>query len=180
MLPARQEPVLDSSKYTAADVCITDQKLWVCDICGAFLSVYDSDRRLADHFGGKLHLGYMQIRDKLAKLQEKRNKNRKLDQYDERRSKERSRYHERESSHDQDQADSCDPEGGIMIEGAEIVTGTMIENMVGIMIALGLMILEVPTGHVQGLRNVPGIMIVTDKHEDKSSIKTILNAMIGF
>ncbi|XVF07008.1 hypothetical protein REPUB_Repub06bG0100600 [Reevesia pubescens] len=67
-LPARQEPVLDSLKYTAADVRITDQKLRVCDICGAFLSVYDSDRRLADHFGGKLHLGYMQIRDKLAEL----------------------------------------------------------------------------------------------------------------
>nr|GMD36189.1 putative RNA-binding protein Luc7-like 1 isoform X2 [Ipomoea batatas] len=70
-LPARQEPILDSSKYTAADVRITDQKLRVCDICGAFLSVYDSDRRLADHFGGKLHLGYMQIREKLAELQVK-------------------------------------------------------------------------------------------------------------
>ncbi|GKV47780.1 hypothetical protein SLEP1_g54644 [Rubroshorea leprosula] len=68
-LAARQEPVLDSSKYTAVDVRITDQKLCVCDICGAFLSVYDSDRRLADHFGGKLHLGYMQIHDKLAELQ---------------------------------------------------------------------------------------------------------------
>ncbi|CAI9090855.1 OLC1v1025723C1 [Oldenlandia corymbosa var. corymbosa] len=68
-LPTRQEPVADSSKYTAADVRITDQKLRVCDICGAFLSVYDSDRRLADHFGGKLHLGYMQIREKLAELQ---------------------------------------------------------------------------------------------------------------
>ncbi|GLU15886.1 hypothetical protein SLE2022_323420 [Rubroshorea leprosula] len=45
-LPARQEPVLDSSKYTAADVRImspTDSKLQVCDICGPFLSVYDSD-----------------------------------------------------------------------------------------------------------------------------------------
>ncbi|KAJ6348597.1 hypothetical protein OIU77_006220, partial [Salix suchowensis] len=68
-LPARQEPAADSSKYTAADVRITDQKLRVCDICGAFLSVYDSDRRLADHFGGKLHLGYMQIREKLTELQ---------------------------------------------------------------------------------------------------------------
>lgn len=27
-----------------------------------------SDRRLADHFGGKLHLGYMQIREKLVDL----------------------------------------------------------------------------------------------------------------
>ncbi|XP_026421669.1 putative RNA-binding protein Luc7-like 2 isoform X3 [Papaver somniferum] len=68
-LGARLEPLPDSSKYTAADVRITDQKLRVCDICGAFLSVYDSDRRLADHFGGKLHLGYMQIREKLAELQ---------------------------------------------------------------------------------------------------------------
>ncbi|XP_020587823.1 putative RNA-binding protein Luc7-like 2 isoform X3 [Phalaenopsis equestris] len=42
-LSARQEPSsVDSSKYTAADVRITDQKLRVCDICGAFLSVYDS------------------------------------------------------------------------------------------------------------------------------------------
>lgn len=68
-LAPRPEPAVDSAKYTAADVRITDQKLRVCDICGAFLSVYDSDRRLADHFGGKLHLGYMQIRDKLAELQ---------------------------------------------------------------------------------------------------------------
>ncbi|KAK9735825.1 hypothetical protein RND81_04G230900 [Saponaria officinalis] len=65
----RPEPVGDPAKFTAADVRITDQKLRVCDICGAFLSVYDSDRRLADHFGGKLHLGYMQIREKLAELQ---------------------------------------------------------------------------------------------------------------
>ncbi|CAN4105556.1 unnamed protein product [Withania somnifera] len=100
-LPVRQEPaVQDSSKYTAVDVRITDQKLRVCDICGAFLSVYDSDRRLADHFGGKLHLGYMQIREKLAELQEERNKKRKaIDEV--RRSKERrSRERERESSRD--------------------------------------------------------------------------------
>ncbi|WRX24529.1 Luc7-related - like 4 [Theobroma cacao] len=107
-LPARQEPVLDSSKYTAADVRITDQKLRVCDICGAFLSVYDSDRRLADHFGGKLHLGYMQIRDKLAELQEERNKSRKLDRHDDRRSKEQSKDCDRESSRDHDRGDSRD------------------------------------------------------------------------
>ncbi|XVE62152.1 hypothetical protein DITRI_Ditri06bG0095800 [Diplodiscus trichospermus] len=107
-LPARQEAVLDSSKYTAADVRITDQKLRVCDICGAFLSVYDSDRRLADHFGGKLHLGYIQIRDKLVELQEERNKSHKLDRYDDRRSKERSRDCDREPSRDRDRGDSRD------------------------------------------------------------------------
>lgn len=26
----------------------------MCDVCGAYLSVLDSDRRLADHFGGKV------------------------------------------------------------------------------------------------------------------------------
>ncbi|XP_061351182.1 uncharacterized protein LOC133296252 [Gastrolobium bilobum] len=105
-LPARQEPILDSSKYTAADVRITDQKLRVCDICGAFLSVYDSDRRLADHFGGKLHLGYMQIREKLAELQEERNKSRKTERHDDRRSKERSRDRDRESSRDREHVES--------------------------------------------------------------------------
>ncbi|CAN6314508.1 unnamed protein product [Urochloa humidicola] len=68
-LAPRPEPPSDPSKYTAADVRITDQKLRLCDICGAFLSVYDNDRRLADHFGGKLHLGYMLIREKLKELQ---------------------------------------------------------------------------------------------------------------
>ncbi|KAH0937105.1 hypothetical protein HID58_004566 [Brassica napus] len=63
-LTPRQEPVVDSTKFTAADVRITDQKLRLCDICGAFLSIYDNDRRLADHFGGKLHLGYMLIRQR--------------------------------------------------------------------------------------------------------------------
>ncbi|KAH7109267.1 hypothetical protein B0J11DRAFT_512923 [Dendryphion nanum] len=38
------------------------QKLQVCDVCGAYLSRLDNDRRLADHFYGKLHLGYAQMR----------------------------------------------------------------------------------------------------------------------
>ncbi|KAK4428299.1 putative RNA-binding protein Luc7-like 2 [Sesamum alatum] len=95
-LPARQEPVLDSSKYTAPD-----QKLRVCDICGAFLSVYDSDRRLADHFGGKLHLGYIQIREKLAELQEERDKKRKAYE-EERRSRDRDRRHHRDRERERD------------------------------------------------------------------------------
>nr|XP_009414662.1 PREDICTED: putative RNA-binding protein Luc7-like 1 isoform X3 [Musa acuminata subsp. malaccensis] len=101
-LGARQEPILESSKYSVADVRITDQKLRVCDICGAFLSVYDNDRRLADHFGGKLHLGYMLIREKLAELQEERNKKRKVDRFeDDRRVKDQSRDRDRAGSRDQ-------------------------------------------------------------------------------
>lgn len=99
----RQEPANDSTKYTSVDVRITDQKLRVCDICGAFLSVYDSDRRLADHFGGKLHLGYMQIREKLVDLQEERNKLRRQD-----RSEDDGRLRDRASSRDRDRAVSRD------------------------------------------------------------------------
>uniref|UniRef100_A0A1J3HE93 Putative RNA-binding protein Luc7-like 1 n=1 Tax=Noccaea caerulescens TaxID=107243 RepID=A0A1J3HE93_NOCCA len=87
-LTVRREPAVDSTKYTAIDVRVTDQKLRLCDICGAFLSVYDSGRRLADHFGGKLHLGYMLVRDKLAELQQEKNKFRK-ERSKERNSKER-------------------------------------------------------------------------------------------
>jgi len=38
------------------------QKLRVCDVCGAYLSVLDSDRRLADHFGGKVSSPYIPFR----------------------------------------------------------------------------------------------------------------------
>ncbi|RKP29538.1 LUC7-domain-containing protein [Metschnikowia bicuspidata] len=40
----------------------SQQKLQVCEVCGAYLSRLDSDRRLADHFIGKIHLGYAQMR----------------------------------------------------------------------------------------------------------------------
>ncbi|KAF6763923.1 small nuclear ribonucleoprotein [Ephemerocybe angulata] len=50
------------------------QKLRVCDVCGAYLSVLDSDRRLADHFGGKMHLGYHELRNMLNKFKEEREK----------------------------------------------------------------------------------------------------------
>jgi hypothetical protein len=47
------------------------QKLRVCEVCSAYLGIHDNDRRLADHFGGKLHLGFIQIREKLADLQKR-------------------------------------------------------------------------------------------------------------
>jgi hypothetical protein len=45
------------------------QKLRVCEVCSAYLGIHDNDRRLADHFGGKLHLGFIKIREKLTELQ---------------------------------------------------------------------------------------------------------------
>ncbi|GMM35847.1 Luc7 protein [Saccharomycopsis crataegensis] len=48
------------------------QKLEVCSVCGAYLSRLDSDRRLADHFTGKIHLGYVTMRSELSVLRKKR------------------------------------------------------------------------------------------------------------
>ncbi|KZZ86611.1 U1 snRNP-associated protein Usp106 [Ascosphaera apis ARSEF 7405] len=45
------------------------QKLQVCDVCGAYLSRLDNDRRLADHFFGKMHLGYAKMRETYATMQ---------------------------------------------------------------------------------------------------------------
>ncbi|KAH3901191.1 Luc7p SCDLUD_002677 [Saccharomycodes ludwigii] len=44
------------------------QKLQVCEVCGAFLSRLDTDRRLADHFLGKVHLAYVKMRSELDRL----------------------------------------------------------------------------------------------------------------
>lgn len=46
------------------------QKLQVCDTCAAYLSRLDNDRRLADHFSGKLHLGFAHMRKHLVALKE--------------------------------------------------------------------------------------------------------------
>lgn len=110
-LGARPQIVPDTAKMST-HVQITDQKLRLCDICGAFLSVYDSDRRLADHFGGKLHMGYMLIREKLSVLQEEKNKRRKVDrsEYD-RRSRERSTERDRASSRDRNRGDRSSSRG---------------------------------------------------------------------
>ncbi|XP_034049849.1 putative RNA-binding protein Luc7-like 1 isoform X2 [Thalassophryne amazonica] len=77
------------------------QKLRVCEVCSAYLGLHDNDRRLADHFGGKLHLGFIQIREKLDQLkktvadkQEKRNQER-IKRREEREKEERMRKRSR-------------------------------------------------------------------------------------
>ncbi|KAL0487370.1 Luc7l2 [Acrasis kona] len=49
-----------------------EQQLIVCEICAALLSVNESDQRLADHFAGKMHLGFQRVRDKLKELKDLR------------------------------------------------------------------------------------------------------------
>ncbi|CCD23346.1 Luc7p NDAI_0B03110 [Naumovozyma dairenensis CBS 421] len=48
------------------------QKLQVCEVCGAYLSRLDTDRRLADHFLGKIHLGYVKMREHYEYYKKKR------------------------------------------------------------------------------------------------------------
>lgn len=69
----------DSSVVGALSREDVNQKLRVCDVCGAFLSIYDSDSRLADHFGGKLHVGFVLIRQRLGEIREGRAKRRQAE-----------------------------------------------------------------------------------------------------
>ena len=50
----KEEKEKELQQLTETSGASGHQKLRVCDICGAYLSVLDSDRRLADHFGGKV------------------------------------------------------------------------------------------------------------------------------
>lgn len=52
------------------------QNLRVCDVCSAYLGINDNDARLADHFGGKLHLGFITVREKLDDLKKRCKENR--------------------------------------------------------------------------------------------------------
>ncbi|XP_072535352.1 putative RNA-binding protein Luc7-like 1 isoform X3 [Salminus brasiliensis] len=92
------------------------QKLRVCEVCSAYLGLHDNDRRLADHFGGKLHLGFIQIREKLEQLkktvldkQERRNQER-LKRREEREREERMRRRTRSRSRERKRSRSRDRE----------------------------------------------------------------------
>ncbi|CDK29089.1 unnamed protein product [Kuraishia capsulata CBS 1993] len=63
-----------SSRYTVILESLdqaAQQKLQVCSTCSAYLSRLDSDRRLADHFVGKIHLGYYLIKNEYNEWRKK-------------------------------------------------------------------------------------------------------------
>ena len=45
---------------------LQQQRLRVCEVCSSYLEnfegLHDNDKRLADHFGGKLHIGFIDLR----------------------------------------------------------------------------------------------------------------------
>ncbi|KAK9464024.1 uncharacterized protein V1516DRAFT_669334 [Lipomyces oligophaga] len=98
------------------------QKLQVCDVCGAYLSRLDNDRRLADHFTGKMHLGYAFMRAKHHELQERmvsrgarsrdsdRSAGRSSRRRDRERDSDRDRDRERDYNYDRDRERERDKE----------------------------------------------------------------------
>ena len=46
------------------------QRMRYCSVCGAFVSLSDSRDRIADHFGGRSHLGYVALRQKIRHIRE--------------------------------------------------------------------------------------------------------------
>eukprot|EP00771_Trimastix_marina_P000051 gnl/Trimastix_PCT/1050.p1 GENE.gnl/Trimastix_PCT/1050~~gnl/Trimastix_PCT/1050.p1 ORF type:complete len:322 (+),score=70.24 gnl/Trimastix_PCT/1050:61-1026(+) len=105
LIQSRNAAVGDAALDPLAQRVSSQQKLRVCDVCGAFLSVQDTDRRLADHFGGRLHIAYLRIREKHQEILDNRDKRRQ-----ERMEQERKRYARR--SHSPRRRARSDSQGG--------------------------------------------------------------------
>lgn len=111
---ARKKDAEEEYRNSMPASSFQQQKLRVCEVCSAYLGLHDNDRRLADHFGGKLHLGFIQIREKLDQLkktvvekQEKRNQER-LKRREEREKEERMRKRTRSRSREHRRSRSRD------------------------------------------------------------------------
>lgn len=80
------------------------QRLRVCEQCGAQLNILDHETRLADHYGGKMHLGMVTIRDKYAEMKKtidaRREEKRAVEEKE--RSERRERSGERDKDRDRD------------------------------------------------------------------------------
>uniref|UniRef100_A0A6B2L9L9 Uncharacterized protein n=1 Tax=Arcella intermedia TaxID=1963864 RepID=A0A6B2L9L9_9EUKA len=110
-------------------VTAQEKKMRVCEVCGAFLIVNDTDKRTAGHVDGKLHTGYALIRvaldDYNKRMENERTKRRGADleaadkeskKASPKKSRERSRERERERdrtrSGDRDRERDRDRRGG--------------------------------------------------------------------
>lgn len=45
-----------------------EKNMKVCEVCGALQAESDADKKLSMHLEGKLHTGYLQVRNKLKEL----------------------------------------------------------------------------------------------------------------
>ncbi len=66
---AQRRLLSTDTKPTGGAIVGNFHLLRVCRVCGAMLSVKDSDERLAEHFGGRMHLGVVKVRERLLELE---------------------------------------------------------------------------------------------------------------
>eukprot|EP01125_Pyxidicula_operculata_P019257 TRINITY_DN696_c0_g1_i9.p1 TRINITY_DN696_c0_g1~~TRINITY_DN696_c0_g1_i9.p1 ORF type:complete len:295 (+),score=56.67 TRINITY_DN696_c0_g1_i9:1209-2093(+) len=81
------------------------QKLRVCEVCACLLSKFDSDKRLADHFTGRTHVGYQNVRQKLEELKAAGFAPDRSDPKDDYSSKSRDNDRDRDRERDRDRRD---------------------------------------------------------------------------
>eukprot|EP01102_Stenamoeba_stenopodia_P009430 TRINITY_DN2778_c0_g1_i4.p1 TRINITY_DN2778_c0_g1~~TRINITY_DN2778_c0_g1_i4.p1 ORF type:complete len:327 (-),score=57.16 TRINITY_DN2778_c0_g1_i4:187-1101(-) len=63
----------------ARSISQQEKRMKVCDVCGAFLVIGDTDKRTLGHMDGKQHQGYAKIREALEEFKKKRNERRGSD-----------------------------------------------------------------------------------------------------
>jgi RNA-binding protein Luc7-like 2 len=77
-----------------------EKQMKVCDVCGAMQSLQDNEKRLQTHVEGKLHTGYLKIREHLDILR-RRKLDRKLRQEEGKEMERRQReFREKDRLHD--------------------------------------------------------------------------------
>ncbi|KAL6944554.1 hypothetical protein ACO0RG_001291 [Hanseniaspora osmophila] len=68
-LTIKREDVAKRVREFASKIATSGkQELQVCNVCGAYLSRLDNDKRLADHFLGKVHMNYVHMRSEISRL----------------------------------------------------------------------------------------------------------------
>lgn len=113
LLQAERDVLLGVVKHSTHDGGRDDKKMHVCDICGAFLVVGDSQTRIDAHLEGKQHNGYAIIREKITELRAKavaeRTKPRESERSSDRdRPSSRDRDRDREKDRDRDRGAAKD------------------------------------------------------------------------
>jgi hypothetical protein len=59
---------LEKAKEEANPYIRAEKRMEICEICGAFLVMNDTQRRLEAHYEGRQHLGFIKVREKCAEL----------------------------------------------------------------------------------------------------------------
>ncbi|KHJ92279.1 hypothetical protein OESDEN_07838 [Oesophagostomum dentatum] len=67
-LRARKAELESQTDFRLAGPGSNAARLRVCEDCGAQLNIMDHESRIADHFGGKMHLGMVECREKYAEM----------------------------------------------------------------------------------------------------------------